>query len=74
MSFFLISTTTSELLYFSEKYKMRELYCAVATLTAFFAIGAGARETRPNEFTSQRYDSGAVHEELMAKKMVNCPI
>ncbi len=45
-----------------------------ATLTAFFAIDAGARETRPNAFTSQRYDSGAIHEELMAKKMVTCSI
>ncbi len=59
---------------FLKKYKMRELHCVAAALTVLFAVGTGARETRPNAFTSQRYDSGAVHEELMAKKMVTCSI
>jgi hypothetical protein len=39
-------------------------------VTALLAFGVGAREMQPNILTSQQYDTGAIHEELMAKKMV----
>lgn len=42
------------------------------TATALLAFGVSAREIQPSVLTSQLYDTGVVHEELMAKKMVRC--
>ncbi len=48
---------------------MKTLQLAAAAVTAFIA-NASAKELQPNPLTSQIYDSGSVHEELMSKKMV----
>ncbi|KXX75557.1 hypothetical protein MMYC01_207217 [Madurella mycetomatis] len=48
---------------------MRTAYLATLAATALLAHGVAGKEVQPNALTSQIYDSGSVHEELMAKKM-----
>lgn len=49
---------------------MRTAYWVTLAATALLAHSVAAKEVQPNALTSQIYDSGSVHEELMAKKMV----
>jgi hypothetical protein len=53
--------------------KMRAFHCMALAVTALLPPLGTAKEVRPNTLTSQLYDSGAVHENLMALKMVCSP-
>ncbi len=50
--------------------KMGSYRFVALAVAAFLALGGRAREMRPNILTSQLYDSGAIHKDLMAMKMV----
>ena len=52
---------------------MRAAYLVTLSATLLLRHGVNAKEVQPNALKSQIYDSGSVHEELMAKKMVRPP-
>lgn len=47
---------------------MRTTQLVTAAITALLAHGAAAKEVAPDPAVAKIYDSGAVHEQLMAKK------
>ncbi|KAK4645177.1 hypothetical protein QC761_000620 [Podospora bellae-mahoneyi] len=47
---------------------MRTIRLVTAAITALLAHGAAAKEVAPDPAVAKIYDSGAVHEQLMAKK------
>ena len=49
---------------------MRATPLVTIAAAAFLTHGVAAKEVRPNALTAQIYDSGSVHQELMAQKMV----
>ncbi|KAK0716089.1 hypothetical protein B0H67DRAFT_582373 [Lasiosphaeris hirsuta] len=50
---------------------MKALQLATIALTALLTPGVSGRELKPDASISQVYDSGAVHDELMSKKMTS---
>lgn len=51
---------------------MKAAGLAALSLAGLFAHAVSAKEIKPDFGVSEYYDTGAVHEQLMAKKMVSC--
>lgn len=49
---------------------MRTSHLATLAVSALFASGVAAKEMAPDPELAKIYDSGSVHEQLMAKKHV----